>query len=366
MNREFEDDSISITNCTFRFADLYSPELNISDQSVHLDHIVCNNSYGGVRIDNISGVDNLNINHITSVHNRLGFYNISNQRSETPVLKNSIIAFNRTGIKGRMGEGPFRLKNCLIFDNGIDYDYINEDCLYEDPQFLGAPHFPFHLSLDSPCIDAGDPDDQQDSDRTVTDIGAIPHKFNDIEPEIDRISPQSRECWVPVDRVKSFVVEVFDEDEGDAHDFLWTVRDSSFYASDSLTYAFDEPGVQTVEVIAIDGHYWSNRLRWDVDVLLGVEDENEPVAPLEFGITSTFPNPFNSATTIEYSLIHNSHVSLSIYNLAGQRVETLVNGKKQAGIRSTTFYASEMPSGLYFLQLESVDDVSTQKIMLIK
>lgn len=56
----------------------------------------------------------------------------------------------------------------------------------------------------------------------------------------------------------------------------------------------------------------------------------------------------------------------SIYNLSGQRVETLVNGRMQAGVYRETLNCRDLPSGLYFVKLEGAGETLTRKIMLIK
>ena len=83
-------------------------------------------------------------------------------------------------------------------------------------------------------------------------------------------------------------------------------------------------------------------------------------------IFGVYPNPFNSTTTIEYSLPYSSEISLNIYNLSGQRVETFVNGRLQAGIHKVTLDARNTPSGLYFVKLEGAGQTQNQKIMLLK
>jgi hypothetical protein len=103
------------------------------------------------------------------------------------------------------------------------------------------------------------------------------------------------------------------------------------------------------------------------NTLLDVEERFEKFdLPTELQLISTYPNPFNSTTTIEYALPYASEVSLSLYNLSGQRVETLVNGRMQAGVHRTMLDAGGMASGLYFLRLEGVGQSITQKIMLVK
>ncbi len=84
-----------------------------------------------------------------------------------------------------------------------------------------------------------------------------------------------------------------------------------------------------------------------------------------FGIEA-YPNPFNSSSTIEYALPFTSDITLSLYNLSGQRVETLINGRMHAGVHRVMLDAGDMASGLYFVKLEGVGQAFTQKIMLVK
>jgi len=88
--------------------------------------------------------------------------------------------------------------------------------------------------------------------------------------------------------------------------------------------------------------------------------------PTTFTLYSAYPNPFNSTTTIEYTLPFASEVTLNIYNLSGQRVETLVIGRMEAGVHRVMLDAGDMASGLYFVKMEGVGRSVTQKIMLVK
>ncbi|NQU05379.1 MAG: T9SS type A sorting domain-containing protein [Calditrichaeota bacterium] len=97
-----------------------------------------------------------------------------------------------------------------------------------------------------------------------------------------------------------------------------------------------------------------------------VDRNNNPSIPDEFGISGIYPNPFNSTTRIVYSVPQTSHINLSLYNLTGRKISTLVNVDQQPGFHNTVLNASNLPTGLYFIRLKASDQVFTQKVMLIR
>ena len=88
--------------------------------------------------------------------------------------------------------------------------------------------------------------------------------------------------------------------------------------------------------------------------------------PLEYSLSQNYPNPFNPATRIDFALPKESNVTLKVFNLLGQVVTTLVDGKQIAGKHSVVFDAARFASGLYFYQIKAGDYVSTKKMMLLK
>ncbi|NQT34861.1 T9SS type A sorting domain-containing protein [bacterium] len=99
--------------------------------------------------------------------------------------------------------------------------------------------------------------------------------------------------------------------------------------------------------------------------LLRIED-GRSLKTREFSLHQNFPNPFNSTTTIRYSLPYPSYVSLQVYNLSGQLINTLFEGYRQAGFHSAKLTANNLPTGLYFVRLNASDKVFMQKVMLIR
>ncbi|HAP34872.1 MAG TPA: hypothetical protein DCQ28_02610, partial [Bacteroidetes bacterium] len=78
-----------------------------------------------------------------------------------------------------------------------------------------------------------------------------------------------------------------------------------------------------------------------------------------------YPNPFNPITTFQYQLPRNSYVTLQIYNVIGQVVETLVDQRKVAGTHQVQ-WSTNISGGVYFYRLQADDVVQTRKLLLLK
>ena len=85
-----------------------------------------------------------------------------------------------------------------------------------------------------------------------------------------------------------------------------------------------------------------------------------------YKLGQNYPNPFNGITTIQYSLSRSAKVEMTLYNLKGQRVETLVNRHFQAGSYAVIWNAENYPSGVYFYQIEADNYVETKKCVYVK
>ena len=88
--------------------------------------------------------------------------------------------------------------------------------------------------------------------------------------------------------------------------------------------------------------------------------------PATFHLINAYPNPFNPSTTIEYSLNQASEVQLSIFNILGQQIETLLQGAQDAGVYSIQWEANSYPAGIYLAVLNNGVESKTTKIVLIK
>ena len=103
----------------------------------------------------------------------------------------------------------------------------------------------------------------------------------------------------------------------------------------------------------------------------GVKDHANLSIPGDFHLMQNYPNPFNPSTQIAYRLPSSGFVSLSVYDLLGRMVKTLVSGEQGAGYKSVAWdgkdqLGNSVPSGVYFYSLKAGTIVESKKMVLMK
>ena len=88
--------------------------------------------------------------------------------------------------------------------------------------------------------------------------------------------------------------------------------------------------------------------------------------PLQFELSQNYPNPFNPVTYIQFSLVKSGKTSLTIYNILGQKVLTLLDGELLAGKHKVSFNAANFASGTYIYELKSDSKIISKKMTLLK
>ena len=88
--------------------------------------------------------------------------------------------------------------------------------------------------------------------------------------------------------------------------------------------------------------------------------------PTTFSLSSAYPNPFNPSTSIDLHLPMESNVDVKVYDLSGRAVATLLAGVQQQGTYNLTWNAANAASGMYLVRAETDDNISVQKILLLK
>jgi hypothetical protein len=145
---------------------------------------------------------------------------------------------------------------------------------------------------------------------------------------------------------------------------VFTTTDS-FYVDQELS----DVGAYEYWVTAVDISGLESEASGIVSAVLSSEDELG--MPTEFALKQNYPNPFNPSTQIQYALPSESRVVISIYDLTGRKVSTLVNEVQSAGHRSVMWNATneigrQVSAGMYIYSIQAGDFIQNRKMVLMK
>lgn len=109
----------------------------------------------------------------------------------------------------------------------------------------------------------------------------------------------------------------------------------------------------------------------EVSPSIVVDLDAEGLTPANYNLAQNFPNPFNSAATIEFALPRSADVAIQIFNITGQKVKTLTNGALEAGNHSVIWDCTDsegksVASGIYLYRLKAGEFIETKKMILLK
>lgn len=166
-----------------------------------------------------------------------------------------------------------------------------------------------------------------------------------------------------------FVSVVWDTDLGQRHGIRLRPSNSggqSYCAIDTPTASSDavEPAIEIDRegVILV----WSEINGSSSEIVSQRGILHRDLVPKSFTLTQNFPNPFNGSTQISYDLPYPESVNLSVYNLLGQRVVTLVDGIQPPAHYEVRLDASRLPSGVYFYRLRTWHFLETKRMVVVR
>ena len=329
-----------------------------------------------------------------------GLYGVIQISRFSNEIKNNIVSGGLHGIVGVEDDGyecnPQVSYNDL-WDNEENY-YMYGDAsvdtslggnIYLDPMFVGGDDY--YLQYGSPCIDAGDPN-IKDPDSSRSDIGCYggtwgeTYTYQDYPPKApDSLKATSSDSvivlsWKPnTESDLSHYLVYRDTLTGfipDASNIVGEVpKDSSVFKDYDFvlgqTYYYR---VSAWDTTGNESEYSDELAVLATDVGDFTEEENRPPV---FQLFQNYPNPFNSSTVIWYDLpdvgYQPAEVEITIYNLLGKVVRTLVKRRQYPGEHKVRWdgkddYRKEVASGIYFyrLKVSGLELVKPRKMVLLR
>jgi hypothetical protein len=94
--------------------------------------------------------------------------------------------------------------------------------------------------------------------------------------------------------------------------------------------------------------------------------KREQSLPTEYSLSQNYPNPFNPSTMIEFSVLSNEFVSLTVFDILGRKIQTLVNEKVTAGVHKIKWNAEHYSNGVYFYRIQTKFFTQIKKMILTK
>ena len=223
---------------------------------------------------------------------------------------------------------------------------------------------------------------------TILPVNDPPGEFDLVSPEdgfsgIDPETYQDRLEWSEATDVdnEELVYSLFLHLNYNDIDTILSRSDiaATEYEFENLKESIAETGIFSEDTLNLDATWWveasdgelstesTERRTLIVPVPLSVTSGNKEI-PYEYSLSQVYPNPFNSMTTITYTLPTRSNISLNIYNTRGQLVDVLLDRVMLAGRHSVVWDGSDLSSGVYLVRMRDEDGRmgSVQKVVLVK
>jgi len=299
-------------------------------------------------------------------------------------IKNNVIINSPKGIVAEAGHTPLiQYNNVWNVDQkyaGFTPDSTN---LSVNPMMVNEGKSDFHLQMFSPLIDKGDPN-ILDKNGSRSDIGLFggpygeSYTYQDLAPKPPRNVTALLDSntitlnWLKNTEADFYQYRVYrDTLPGfilDSLKIIYTTIDTTFSelipSTPAKTYYY--------KVTAVDSQNNQSPASEEVAVIItGVEKEPK-LSANDFKLYANYPNPFNPGTTISYRLKEKGNVKLTVYDIRGELIITLVNEEKEAGYYETEYRPNNLASGAYLIVIEVIGEnkiplfIDARKILLLK
>jgi hypothetical protein len=215
-----------------------------------------------------------------------------------------------------------------------------------------------------------------DSSYFYTDsIPEPPMNFATIAPEneVEGIATEVEFVWNqtydpdPLDEIHYQLVYATDWEDSSTYVFSELIQDTS------ITLALEDNAQYywIVEALDSDGFIVGSNNNTSNVIVVGTLAIDGDLIPVEFALRQNYPNPFNPVTTLLYDLPEQTHVNITVYDMLGRKIRTILNQQQDPGYKSviwdaTNDYGKPVSAGIYLYQIQAGDFMQTKKMVLLK
>jgi hypothetical protein len=320
----------------------------------------------------------------------------------SPIIVNSVVS-NNNGCYGIFGDENLSIFNSVCHNNengnfkncgdwvgvnvttnanGDSIDFYGN--IQVDPKFVDKDNGDYHLSNESPCIGAGV--SSIDINGTTyyapstdfegilrpnppgsnPDIGAYENSVSSPVP-VELASFQANYNknmielnWVTLSETNNIGFQIERSQDGDLYFVIDFVKGHGT-TSQPQKYSFVDENLES------DLYYYKlKQIDSDGSFCYSEVVEVNVLQPKKFMLSQNFPNPFNPATMIKFDIPKQTKVLLTILNIRGERVITVLDRDLSAGHHEVEFNATDLSSGMYFYKLECQEFVDVRKMLLLR
>ncbi len=181
-------------------------------------------------------------------------------------------------------------------------------------------------------------------------------------------------------------VSGFAPDAGSARIDSWQIDANSKWFEIDSTHGRIESGESDQQIVTFDTHGWQRGLELEGEFIFhhnaagvitqipvsliiqpsAIPGDKQADIPLEFGITSIHPNPFNSRAVISFSIDKSQFTKLTVFDINGRKIAILYDGISQSGSHQVVWDAGNIPSGVYLLRIETTGRTQSMKTVLVR
>jgi len=287
-----------------------------------------------------------------------------------PEVINSIIWNNTPTAVSIFGSGGID-----ITYSDIDGGWDGEGNIDDDPLFTDANSGDYTITEGSPCKDAGTADTDGDGEDDITDYnGSAPDMgaFESILPAPTGfqyvLQSSSVMLWWDPSTDENFQYFLLERSTDSL--FVENVV-SNYLTSSSYTDEDLEFNTEYFYRVSYFSTEWSEYSETISVILEGLDISNGNNMPLSYKIHQNHPNPFNPVTTIRYDLPEDGLVNITIYDMMGRQISTLISGQQTAGYNivqwnATNTFGEAVSAGLYLYTIHAGEFTQTRKMVLLK